>query len=163
EAGTGTLRDASDEGVAIGTVTAHRSPLGLVFDHENTLAGELTGDGFFLSWTGGSSSPLLGRMDDAGEDLHHMELTRVGDNYEARITRLVACFQAPIDAVLRGSDLYVLEYGSSSVWRISLPQTTTAAEDADVPSRMLLRQNYPNPFNPATRISFTLPAEAQVR
>lgn len=159
---TGAVRDASVTGYEMRGLTAHRSPLGLVFDRENALAGPLTGDGFFLSWTG-SNSNLLNPMGDKGEDLHHLELVRNGEDYDATITRIAAGFRAPIDAVLVGSDLYVLEYGSPAVWRVSLPATTTAVEKGELPTRATLNQNYPNPFNPSTRIGFELPREAHVR
>lgn len=159
---TGNILDASETGAEMRTLTAHRSPLGLVFDVDNALAGPLTGDGFFLSWTG-TSSNLLNGMGDEGEDLHHLELTKVGDEYEARITRIARGFRAPIDAVLVGSDLYVLEYGSMSVWKVALPATTTATESSEQPVALSLDQNYPNPFNPSARISFELPHSAPVR
>ncbi len=47
----GTVKDASAQGVAFSSFTAHRSPLGLVFDRAGVLAPAYRGDGFMLSWT----------------------------------------------------------------------------------------------------------------
>ena len=38
----GQIKDGSEEGVPVGSLTAHRSPLGLVFDVEGALGAELT-------------------------------------------------------------------------------------------------------------------------
>jgi PKD repeat protein len=38
-----------------------------------------------------------------------------------------------------------------------------ALELIDLPTEVTLSQNYPNPFNPATRISFSIPEETEVR
>lgn len=41
-------------------------------------------------------------------------------------------------------------------------QSTSSAGKEEIPSAFTLNQNYPNPFNPATMISYTLPAKANV-
>ncbi len=80
----GSQKDASDQGQPMYTFTPHRSPLGLSFDMEGALSGEFKGDAFILSW--GAAG---GTLTDRGEDLLHLELTKAGDNYEARVTQIV--------------------------------------------------------------------------
>lgn len=115
---TGEELDASDEGQTLSTFTPHRAPLGLSFD----TAGALTtfkGDAFMLSWGWGIPEPSL---DDPGQDLLHIALTRKGENYEAIVTQIARGFAQPIDSELIGNKLYVLEYGGKgNIWEITLP------------------------------------------
>ena len=114
----GAEQDASDAGRPIYTFTPHRAPLGLSFD----TAGALTtfkNDGFVLSWGWGIERPTLS---DTGQDLLHLDLSRQGDRYEARVTQIARGFDHPIDSVLIGNALYVLEYGGAgAIWEITLP------------------------------------------
>ena len=120
----GRIKDASDEGVRFGTFTAHRSPLGLVFDIDQALAEPLRGDGFVLSWTPGdpNGDSINGPFNDPSQDLLHLDLEKVGDQYQARVTRLVGGFSNPIDAEIIGHRLYVIEWGGErGLWEITLP------------------------------------------
>ena len=120
----GRIKDASDEGVRFGTFTAHRSPLGLVFDVDHALAEPFRGDGFTLSWTPGdpNGDSVNGPFYDPSQDLLHLDLTKVGDAYQARVTRLVGGFSNPVDAEIIGHRLYVLEWGGQrGLWEIVLP------------------------------------------
>lgn len=122
---TGEIHDASDRGETLSTFTAHRSPLGLVFDVEGALGGEYTGDGFVLCWTAGDpdGEPLSGPFKDPSQDLLHLELTKTagGDNYEMTATRIAGGFSNPIDAVLTGNVLYVLERSGGGIWEVTFP------------------------------------------
>jgi len=120
----GRIKDASGEGVRFGTFTAHRSPLGLVFDVDHALAEPFRGDGFTLSWTRGDpdGDSVNGPFNDPSQDLLHLDLAKVGDNYEARVTRIVGGFSNPIDAEIIGHRLYVIEWsGKRGLWEIILP------------------------------------------
>ena len=120
----GRIKDASEEGVRFGTFTAHRSPLGLVFDADHALAEPFQGDGFTLSWTRGDpdGDSVNGPFNDPSQDLLHLDLAKVGDNYEAHVTRIVGGFSNPIDAELIGNRLYVIEWsGKRGLWEIVLP------------------------------------------
>ena len=167
----GQLKDASDEGIVFATLTAHRSPLGLVFDTANALGNPFQGGGFVLSWTQGDATgdAVAGPFLDASEDLLHLDLqpTVDGENYEARITRIVGNFENPIDAEIIANRIYVIEWsGARGLWEIILPAGSgTAVEEIQaetMPTSSWLDQNYPNPFNPSTQVDFGLAASGQV-
>lgn len=124
----GLVRDASDLGRKLNTVTAHRSPLGLVFDRKRALSREFQGDGFMLSWTPGDplGDTVAGPFRDAGQDLLHLNLTKIGhSNYQLQATRIVEGFDHPIDAEIIGNNIYVLEYGGNQgIWQITMPLKT---------------------------------------
>jgi hypothetical protein len=166
----GQLKDASDEGVEFGTFTAHRSPLGLVFDTDHAMGGPFTGDGFVSSWTQGdpNGDSVAGPFLDPSEDLLHLELEKTADgtNYQARVTRIVEDFSNPIDAAIIGNRIYVIEWGGGrGLWEITLPSAPTAVVElatATTPDAPGLGQNYPNPFNPTTNIDFDLATSGTV-
>ncbi len=121
---TQTVKDASDEGTFIRSLSPHRSPLGLVFDKDEILTPEFKGDGFLLSFT--ATDILLDPNDS--QDMLHLDLTYNAslDNYDANLTKVVAGFNLPIDAFMDGNVIYVMEYGSSAgrgIWKITMPRT----------------------------------------
>jgi Glucose / Sorbosone dehydrogenase len=123
-ASNGRIHDASETGVSIGTFSAHRSPLGLVFDKDLMLREDFQGDGFVLGWTPGSgdSDEGTGPFFDVSQDLLHLDLQKDGDTYTARVTRIAEGFNLPIDTELLGHHLYVLEYGAKhTLWELTLP------------------------------------------
>lgn len=125
----GAVLDASARGEAVATLTAHRSPLGLVFDNAAAIGAPYTGDGFVLSWTGGDpwGNGVAGPFLDASGDLLHVRLEPLPDdsNYTARITRVVEGFANPIDAEIVGRRIYVLEYGSPrGIYEITFPENS---------------------------------------
>jgi len=122
----GIVKDGSDEGVPVGSFTAHRSPLGLVFDTTGGLIPEFRGDAFMLSWTTGdpTGDTVNGPFKDPGEDLMHLDLTKTGQTYSMRATKIVEGFRRPIDAEIIGNRIYVLEYaGNQSIWVVTLPRS----------------------------------------
>jgi hypothetical protein len=153
----------------IGSFTAHRSPLGLTFDNDRALAEPYAGDGFVLSWTPGSSG-LLNPMQDAGEDLLHITLSYLEsvDRYEADVRRVVEGFVLPMDAVLVGNKMYVLEMrwnGNADLWELTFPPaTTTATEPRELPAGDVTELRvYPNPFVGSTKVSYSLERPGHVR
>ena len=163
----GLIKDASDLGLTVSTFSSHLSPLGLVFDTEEQLGGEFTGDGFMLGFSGGAEGDafLLSRMDYHGEDLIHLEFTPTEDNFEVSVTSLVRGFLNPIDAEIVGNTIYIIEHGNSSwlnadkttqMYAVTFPSATSNEPDTETPVAFSLEQNYPNPFNPTTNISFEL-------
>jgi glucose/arabinose dehydrogenase len=124
---TGDVLDASDQGTDLGTFTAHRSPLGLVFDAAGVLGEEFRGGAFILGWTAGDSQgdSVNGPFRDPGEDLLHLDLRKTGDSYEVATRRIASGFDNPIDAEIIGDRIYVLDYGGSgTVWEVTLPASS---------------------------------------
>jgi len=121
---SGEVQDASDTGGTISTLTAHRSPLGLVFDVEGALGAEFRRDGFITAWTTGNAAgdSATGPFKDPGEDLLHLTFSKVGNAYEVETRRIVRGFNHPVDAAIVGHRIYVLEHGGSgSVWEVTFP------------------------------------------
>jgi hypothetical protein len=110
--------DASALGTGIKTFTAHRSPLGLVFDIRHHMAAPYTGDGFVLSYSKGLDSSesffpnnMGGPFLDPSEDLLHLKLEKDEsiDNYRVYATRIVGGFHGPVDAEILGNKIFVIE------------------------------------------------------
>lgn len=133
DASTGAIRDASEEGRAITTFTAHRCPLGLVFDTRAAFGGEYAGQAFVLGHQKGTSDPSglstlgsLGPMNDPGEDLLLMNLTKTGGGYTVSCQRIAGDFNAPVDGEIVGNALYVLEVGGQ-IWEVTFPKKAVLA------------------------------------
>jgi hypothetical protein len=95
---TGQIRDASDMGLTLSTFTAHRAPLGLVFDTLGAMDLPFRNHGFMLSFTPGdpNGTSLPDLFFDTSQDLVDLELTRLGNtNYQARVTKLVGGLPHP--------------------------------------------------------------------
>ncbi|MDF3065145.1 MAG: cytochrome c class [Polyangiaceae bacterium] len=120
---TGAIEDASALGRTLGTFTGHRSPLGLSFDVEGRLCGSLKRSGLMLSFGAAvPATPANGMLPDQGRDLLALEVLPAGESFQIRTRKLVSGFARPVDSVLIGNKLYVLEYGGTSrVYEISLP------------------------------------------
>ncbi len=121
----GVVKDSSNQGRTLASFTAHRSPLGLVFDSAGAMAPPFRGQGFVLSWTPGDANGngVAGPFRDASQDLLQLNLTKLGDtNYQMTVTRLVSGFANPIDAEIIGNRIYVVEHGGSQgLWEITFP------------------------------------------
>jgi hypothetical protein len=145
---TGSIRDASDLGLRFSTFTAHRSPLGLVFDTVGAMDLPFRNRGFMLSFTPGdpNGTGIAGPFFDASQDLVQLECTKLGNtNYQARVTRLVAGFAMPIDAEIIGNRIYALEYGGQQgLWELRFP-----------PTRTTIRLSVPALQNNALRVTIT--------
>src|SRR5258706_437370 len=130
QAADGLIKDASSLGQTLSTFTAHRSPLGLVFDRVGAMAPPFQNHGFMLSWTPGDpdGNNTAGPFKDASADMVDLNLTKLGDtNYQAAVTRIIGGFSNPIDAEIIGNRIYVIEYGGSqSIWEVTFPASPPA-------------------------------------
>ncbi len=147
----GMIMDASDQGGTVSSFTAHRSPLGLVFDKDSILDGQFRGQGFVTCYTRGDSlfpgySTLLAPFGDPGEDILHLEMEKdsVNDNYNFHATRIAGGFPHPVDMVLDSNVLYLIEVGfggTPTLWSIELPAYNLKVGE----NNELKASIYPNP------------------
>ncbi len=155
------VKDASDLRLKLGTFTPHSSPLAIVFDTSFALNSEFAGDGFLMGYSAHSAKKSA-PFNEPGEDLFHIKLNKIvaEDRYEVSVIRIAQGFSNPVDAILIGNKIYVLETGNgSNIWEVTIPSSTTSVEQTSISNfRFSLEQNYPNPFNPTTKIKFTIPA-----
>jgi hypothetical protein len=164
---TGAVNDASNLGITSTTFTPHLSINGIVFDRDSILAGDLKGCAFAISF---SNSSLITTLTDTSQSLMAVALTRTGDHYVARVTKLVTGFNSPLGIEMAGDTLYVVETGlqnsnnSPKLWQIVLPTSSTSGVPVmdRVPRVFALDQNYPNPFNPSTSIRYSIAERSRV-
>lgn len=162
---TGAVRDASEEDTTITTFSGGRSPLGLVFDADSVLAGRLKGGAFMLSFAG-----ALGGFPEDGQDLIFLDLDKGPEGYTLSAEAVVTGFTHPIDAVMVGNVVYVIEYGewfspggSRGVWAVTLPQSTDTAADPLPEVPLVHLDAYPNPTAGALTLAYRLPTPSEVR
>ncbi len=116
----GAQRDAAAEGSQLLTFTPHRSPLGLVFATDAGLPADLQPANGGLSAFILSFGAAAGTLTDTGQDLLHLALTQTGDSYQFVARQIARDFKNPIDAVLIGNHLFVLEFGQDgALWEIA--------------------------------------------
>lgn len=127
---TGKVLDGDQTGVAVSTFTAHCCPVGLCFDTKKNLSRDFKGDGFVIRFTLGDKSSLMRPFTNQGSDLLHLHMVydKATDNYVVQTTRIVEGFNDPVDAVLIGNSLYIIEYEGKEghIWKIILPEDTKA-------------------------------------
>ena len=126
---SGKIVDGDNTGRTVSTFNAHCVPLGLVFDIKNALSPEFKGDGFVFRYGGGSNRPGTNLLRKDGKDLLHLEMqyNEAADNFYMKTTSLVNDFNAPVDAVLTGNKIYVLEHAAQGtsggrIWKVTLPE-----------------------------------------
>jgi hypothetical protein len=128
----GVVKDSSSQGKTLATFTAHRSPLGLVFDTVGAMAPPFQRHGFVLSWTPGdpNGTSVAGPFKDVSQDLLDLNLTKLGNtNYQMTVTRLVGGLANPIDAEIIQNRIYVVEYGGNQgLWEITFPLAPPAID-----------------------------------
>ena len=128
----GSIKSASELGRTLATFTAHRSPLGLVFDVTGAMAPPFQYHGFVLSWTPGdpSGNSVPGPFDDPSQDMLDLNMTKLGNtNYEMQATRIVGGFANPIDAEIISNKIYAIEYGGNQgLWEITFPPAASPSQ-----------------------------------
>jgi glucose/arabinose dehydrogenase len=118
--GGGAVDASGNPDFEMATFTGHRSPLGLAFDVDEALCDDFRGDAFILSW--GGAHDIADMADAAGQDLLHLRLIEDGGAPKVLTTQLVTGFNRPIDSVLVGNVLYVIENnGAGRLFEITLP------------------------------------------
>jgi len=154
------IMDASDLAIGMYSFTAHRSPLGLVFDKDSILDSEFRGNGFITCYTRGDSllagaSSLMSPFGDPGEDILHLEMVKdsTGDSYSFHSTRIAMGFNHPVDMVLDSNMLYLVEVGYSGtpkLWSIQLPGFNVSVGE----EKQLQAGVYPNPCSDKLTITY---------
>jgi len=126
---SGKIVDGDITGKTVSTFNAHSVPLGLVFDVKNALSPEFKGDGFVFRYGGGSDRPGTNLLRKSGKDLMHLEMSynSAADNYYMKTTTIVNNFNAPVDALMIGNKIYVMEHATANseggrIWKITLPK-----------------------------------------
>jgi hypothetical protein len=122
---SGKVLDGDKTGVTVSTFTPHCSPLALFFDNKKILSDDFKGDGFVIRYSLGARGTMMRPFTLQGSDLLHLKMTydKASDNYFVQTTRIVDNFLEPVDAIMIGSDVFVIEYGGKqgNIWKISLP------------------------------------------
>ena len=166
DSATGKVMDGSDLGIGIYSVTAHRSPLGLVFDTTNSMGADLTGNAFLLSYTqGGDSTGYttagdVGPFDDPSEDMLSIKFTYnpATGNYDGTFTKIVTGFNDPVDAEIVGNIIYVVENaydGSPNIYKLTMPDPppTVTGVSNSIASKEELKL-FPNPSAGTVTIAY---------
>lgn len=133
----GVIKDASDLGLPLATFSAHRSPLGIVFDETRVMAAPYQGDAFVMGYMDGdeNGAAYAGPFMDASEDLLHLHMTKVGDQYETTVTKVVTGFNNPIDAEVIGNRIYVISYGTPfAIYELTFPEAPSVALGMPTPT-----------------------------
>lgn len=156
---TGVVEDASDQGLSITSFSAHRSPVGLIFDRDLTLPTPFRGEGFMVSYTRGGNI-LEFRGEDDGQDLLQISILE-GDSLSAR--RLASGFNRPIDVMLDDGSIYLLDMGNSNgsgrkIYRIQVEAPTNILPNDDQDRLIKL---FPNPT--AGKLYFENYSQANIR
>jgi glucose/arabinose dehydrogenase len=119
---SGKVMDGDLTAQAVSTFTPHASPLGLVFDTKNVLAPQYRGDGFVLRYSKGS---MMARFTSEGSDMLHLDMAydKLADNFFMRTTRIIDGLRDPVDTVMVGNVIYVIEHGTTegNIWKVTLP------------------------------------------
>jgi hypothetical protein len=125
---SGNVLDGDVTGVTVSTFTPHCSPLALFFDNKKVLLDEFKGDGFVMRYSLGARGNMMRQFTMQGSDLLHLKLTydAATDNYFVKTTRVVDNFVEPVDAIMIGSDVFIIEYGGKQgqIWKVSLPDNS---------------------------------------
>ena len=147
------IKDASDTGRKMGTFTPHSSPVGLTFDTQNALPMEFKGKAFSLSWSN-TNDRKFKPFNQIGEDLLMIDLQKVGDNYEANITRIALGFNHPVDAAILGDKMYVIEHASNgALWEIDFGEEGSTGIFSSKLTEDSKLKIYPNAFKNQVTIS----------
>ena len=126
-----------------------------IFDKDSVLASPFRGDGFVLSFMPGGDSTGFSPISpwgipcpfvDPSRELRQLKLVYDAgiDNYKMTTSDLVSGFYLPVDAVLVGNELFVIERGGD-LWKVTFP----LYQEED--NELLI---YPNPSDSYAFITF---------
>jgi mono/diheme cytochrome c family protein len=132
---SGRVLDGDVTGVPVSTFTPHCSPLALFFDNKRILTDEFNGDGFVIRYSLGARGTMMRPFTLQGSDLLHLKLEydKNTDNYFVQTTRIVDSFLEPVDAIMIGNEVFVIEYGGKqgNIWKITLPASKQTSRIKD--------------------------------
>jgi mono/diheme cytochrome c family protein len=130
---SGKVLDGDKTGVTVSTFTPHCSPLALFFDTKKVLGGDLKGDGFVMRYSLGARGSMMRPFTLQGSDLLHLKMTydAATDNYFVKTTRIADNFLEPVDAIMVGNEVFIIEYGGKqgNIWKVTLPAGNATAKE----------------------------------
>lgn len=108
----------------VSTFTSHRSPLGLVFDNDSSMAAPYRGRGFMFaySYTGDPFSGYLPSEDGAGDMcLLEMNFDKGSGRYHLNTTRLITGLGNVTDAAIYENTIYFAEL-QGAIYQVTMPR-----------------------------------------
>ena len=89
-----------------------------------------------IRFSGGDNSGMMQPFTSQGSDLLHLRLSydSLTNNYFVKTKRIVEGFRDPVDAVMIGGDMYVIEYGGEggNIWKISFPVDKARSKEKNI-------------------------------
>lgn len=128
------LRNAIDGKMYQGTVstfTSHRSPLGLIFDNDSTMAAPYLGKGFMFAYSH-KDDPFSGYLpkEDGGGDMCLLDLKfdQATQHYSLNTTRLISGLGNITDAAIHENIIYFSEL-QGAIHRVVMPRVERPGAD----------------------------------
>jgi hypothetical protein len=114
--------------------------------------------GVDIAASSGTLAPVSTYLKTNSGDLTHNKAVTVPSTYNFTYTAPATPGPVTLYATAKGSAFSA--WNNAPNFSITVASATLVAAETNTPASFQLEQNYPNPFNPATKIRFSIPAEA---